>query len=563
MTLTSALQQQIALKLVELYGPQAGTATAHRIFDLISTTNLPSRSNALSERDVILIAYGDHIQEVGESPLNGLRRFLARHLHELISTVHILPFYPYSSDDGFSVVDYRAVNPALGTWQDIQRLKTQFKLMFDLVLNHVSSQSAWFQAFLRNEAPYRDYFISVDPRTDLSLVTRPRTLPVLTPFQTSTGTRHVWTTFSEDQVDLNFANPDVLLEIIQVLLFYVQQGAGFIRLDAIAYLWKLPGTTCIHLPQTHRVVRLLRDVLDAIAPWVKLITETNVPHEENLSYFGDGTHEAQLVYNFALPPLLLEAVYTGDSRTLSHWASTLKSPSTQTTLFNFTASHDGIGVRPVTDLLSTSRIESMLRTIQERGGVISFKANPDGTQSAYEMNSTYFDALAVPGDPLVRNVERFIGTQAVMLALAGVPGIYLNSLFGAGNWHEGAIQTGKPRTLNRQKFDLATLESDFVNPASRAAQVFTRYARLLHIRRNNPAFHPASAQRILDLHPAVFAVERIPDHLHSPVLVLQNFSNRLVSVHLPASYEQDLYTGGKVKREMDLAPYGTVWLSPG
>src|SRR5690606_35016656 len=108
---------------------------------------------------------------------------------------------------------------------------------------------------------------------------------------------------SADQVDLNFKNPAVLLATTRALLFYVEHGAKFIRLDAIAYLWKEIGTPCIHLPQTHQVIQLMRAVLDEVAPDVRLITETNVPHPDNISYFGAGTNEAQLVYNFALPPL--------------------------------------------------------------------------------------------------------------------------------------------------------------------------------------------------------------------------------------------------------------------
>ncbi|MBI5669118.1 MAG: sugar phosphorylase [Chloroflexi bacterium] len=544
---------RIADRLQFLYGD---TALLDDLQAAIAAFPVQPRTAALTERDALVIAYGDHLQQAGEAPLATLRRFALRHLRGLVSGLHILPFYPYTSDDGFSVVDFRQVNPALGNWDNVRALGTDFRLMFDLVLNHVSVSSPWFQGFLNGDEPYRDYFVTASPDDDLTAVVRPRTHPVLTPFQTAEGVQHVWTTFSTDQVDLNYANPRLLLEIVKTLLFYVQQGADFIRLDAIAYLWKSPGTGCIHLPQTHAVVQLLRAVLDAAAPWVKLITETNVPHEENLSYFGDGQNEAQLVYQFALPPLLLHTLHTGDARVLSEWAATLQTPSDQTTFFNFTASHDGIGVRPVTGLISDQAVEAMLKTVEARGGQISYKANSDGSRSAYEMNITYFDALAVPGEPLQRSVDRFMVSQAIMLALAGVPGIYLTSLFGAGNWQEGVAQTGRARTINRQKFDLAALETSLNDANSRYGQVWRRYATLLRLRQTQPAFHPNSPQRVLDIHPGIFALER------GNLLTVFNVSDTPVQVDLPAGQWHDLIGNKPVRHTIPLSPYQFAWLTP-
>ena len=163
-----------------------------------------------------------------------------------------------------------------------------YRLAFDLVVNHVSAQSAWFQRFLAGVPPYTGYFLVLDPATDLSGVVRPRATPVLTPFRTADGERHVWTTFSEDQIDLNFQQPPGPAgDDRRAAVLRGARGAQIIRLDAIAYLWKVPGTSCIHLPQTHAVVKLLRAILDLTAPAVQLLTETNVPHAENISYFGE------------------------------------------------------------------------------------------------------------------------------------------------------------------------------------------------------------------------------------------------------------------------------------
>jgi sucrose phosphorylase len=308
--------------------------------------------------------------------------------------IHILPFYPWTSDDGFSVTDYRKVDSNLGEWKDITSMQNNFRLMFDGVINHISAESEWFKGFLRDDPPYRDYFITVDGDPDLSQVVRPRALPLLTSFNTPSGEKRVWTTFSADQIDLNFKNPEVLFEILDIMLMYIERGATYIRLDAIAYLWKEIGTTCIHLPQTHHLIQLMRCVLDEVAPHVHLITETNVPHADNISYFGDGTNEAQLVYNFALPPLTLHTFHTGNAQVLSNWAKTLTLPSDKTTFFNFLASHDGVGLNPARGILSNEEIDALVNKTLAHGGLVSYKNNSDGSQSPYEMNVNYFDALS-------------------------------------------------------------------------------------------------------------------------------------------------------------------------
>src|SRR5574341_323574 len=474
----------------------------------------PAGDGSLSERDSILITYGDMVSEPGVPPLATLGDFLSGHLGGAISTIHLLPFFPYSSDDGFSVIGYRQVDPQLGTWEDIEQVGQHFRLMFDGVINHISAQSDWFQGFLRDDPAYRDWFITVEGNPDLSRVVRPRALPLLTHFATPSGEKVVWTTFSADQIDLNYRNPDVLLEIIDTLLYYVAQGAEFIRLDAIAYLWKEIGTPCIHLPQTHRIIQLIRAALDEVAPYVKLITETNVPHADNVSYFGDGYHEAQLVYNFALPPLVLHTFRTGSARVLSDWAASLTLPSERVTFFNFLASHDGIGLNPARGLLPQADIDALVRQVLAHGGLVSYKHDPDGRPSPYELKVSYFDALSDPhgGEPIELQVDRFIAAQAVALSLVGVPGIYFHSLFGSRGWPEGVKQTGRNRSINRQKLERAALAGELADPASLRRRVFTRYAQLLKARASSPAFHPHGRQRVIGCGEAVFAVLRLsPD----------------------------------------------------
>lgn len=567
------IQGRIREKLMHLYGeqPAIDDEIAKAIKRFERETADASLFN-LSERDVMLIAYGDHIQREGEPPLQTLRQFLLDTAKPFINAIHILPFYPYTSDDGFSVVDYYAVNPQLGTWDDIAVLRADFRLMFDAVFNHISSQSAWFQAFLRGEHPYTDYFIVMPPDADLSQVVRPRTLPLLTPYETANGLKYVWTTFSPDQIDLNLHNPQVLLELIKTLLFYVEKGADFVRLDAVAFLWKEIGTSCIHLPQTHLIIQLMRDVLDAVAPGVSLITETNVPHEENISYFGDGMNEAQLVYNFALPPLLLHTLRTGNAETLTQWAAKLQRVGKRTTFFNFTASHDGIGVRPVTGILSSSDIDAMVQMTLDHGGFVSYRSLPDGGKSPYELNITYFDAITHP-DITASNpdiaVSRFIVSQAIALALMGMPGIYFHSLYGERNDRTAVLRTGQNRAINRAKLRAEKVLADLKDLHTIRHKVYHSYRQLLHARMGQAAFHPLAPQVIHQVHPSLFVVERLNLAGDGRVLAIHNVSGRSVSVgfaNFVGSHSpwRDILSNAHYPHLMSLevAPYQILWLVP-
>lgn len=562
--------------LTSLYGAEKAPQLLARVHKIIEDyqSQIPMLDGELTERDSILITYGDQLVSPGEEPLQTLGAFCKKTLAGLIGGIHILPFYPWTSDDGFSVMDYRKVDPTLGDWDDISTLQGNFRLMFDGVINHISSQSEWFKAFLNDDPHYSDYFIVVEDSPDLSKVVRPRALPLLTAFHTPSGEKNVWTTFSDDQIDLNYQNPEVLLEILDILFMYVERGATFIRLDAIAYLWKKIGTTCIHLPQTHQVIQFLRAALDEIAPYVHLITETNVPHEDNISYFGDGTNEAQLVYNFALPPLVLHTFRVGDACALSNWAKGLTLPSDGVTFFNFLASHDGIGLNPARGILSVEEIDALVEKTLEHSGLISYKHNSDGSQSPYEMNINYFDALSNPqgGEPLELQVDRFMSAQAIMLSFIGVPGIYFHSLFGSSSWREGVHLTGRNRTINRQKFDLPTFESELRDESALRHLVFHRYTQLLRARSVSPAFHPHGEQQILDCGNAIFALLRLSLDGNQRVLCLHNISDQsqrvIVELNdifgLPSDRFTDLITNELISDPLNgnlvLQPYQTLWL---
>lgn len=488
------------------------------------------RKNWVDEQDVFVITYGDNIQESGEAPLKTLKEFFDKYLYQEISGVHILPFFPYSSDDGFAVKNYTEVNHELGNWDHIRQISSNYRLMVDAVINHVSSKSKWAKKYFQGEKKYQDYFIEVDPSKDLSHVTRPRSNPLLTEFDTISGHKHLWTTFGPDQLDLNFKNPKVLLEIVEILLFYLTQGADVIRLDAIAYLWKKIETKCIHLEETHIVVKLFRDILSLIAPEVLIITETNVPHEENISYFGNGYDEAHMVYQFSLPPLVLYSFVEENASKLSQWAEEISAPTDRTTFFNFLASHDGIGVRPAEGILTENEIKNLCQITREKGGAVKYKNDGDGDRSPYELNITYVDAIIDENEPLSIQVDKFMASQAILLSFKGVPGIYIHSLLGSRNFYEGVEKTGMKRKINREKLDLNNLEKELENSNTLRHKIFYRYKKLLRLRKRHKAFHPNGRQKIIHLDKRIFSVLR--KYQNEEILALHNVSSQNINIIL-------------------------------
>lgn len=522
--------------------------------------------------DTILITYPDMINALGELPLRTLNRFLKEHLKEAFSIVHLLPFFPFSGDDGFAVEDYRSVRPGLGTWDDIHQIGTNFSLMMDLILNHVSRYHPWFKDYLDGIAPARNYFIETDPSTDLRNVVRPRSTPLLTHVITSRGPRYIWTTFSAEQIDLNYHNPDVLFEFLDLLLYYISHGARIIRLDAIAYLWKKIGTPCIHLPETHEIVKLIRDFLSLTAPGTILLTETNVPQEENLSYFGEGD-EAHMVYQFPLPPLLLHALLRENSTILTGWLRSLPEPPPGCTFLNFTASHDGIGLRPAEGILPPDEIAGLVHHCRKRAGRITSRKQPDGSEAPYELNITYFDALGEENtaSPAARHrqLQRFVCSQLVSLQLKGIPAIYFNSLVAAPNDLERVKKLGYARAINRTKWQEKELLRR-ISSRGIPGRAFHTLVRALRIRRKIPSFHPDGLQRVLNLGEQVLAVERRSPDGRQAVLCLNNLTGKRHVVHLDRNEEHSFRRGPwrcplserqrGANGRVVLAPYETVWL---
>lgn len=520
----------------------------------------------LTQKDVILIVYGDQIFHEGETALATFKRFLDEYLQDTINTIHILPFYPYSSDDGFSIVNYKGVCPLVGSWKDIEALRKNYRLMFDAVVNHMSHLSMWFNKFLSNDIKYLEFFTELDPSTDLSSVVRPRTTPLLSEFIDDEGKRrYIWTTFSRDQVDLNYANYRVLLRVLDILLYYVEKGASLLRLDAIAFIWKEIGSSCVHLPQTHELVQLMRQVVHEVAPEVLIITETNVPHHENISYFGKGDDEAQMVYNFALPPLLAFSILKGSSVKLTKWAKTLKLPSDKVCFFNFTASHDGVGLRAVSDILSKKELDFLVQSCIDHGGLVSYRTLEGSSEkSPYELNSSYIDILSSPEESDELRIKKMILSQALTLTMPGVPGIYFHSLVGSRSYHEAVRQTRRNRAVNREKLNFDNVKEDLENENTLRYNILTRYKQLISIRTNEKAFDPYSGFEVLSICDKTFAIKHYSTDDSEYIITLYNLTDKTVEVDISKICDDSLLEIITHKLYEDkvfsIAGYGMLWL---
>ncbi|WP_255710029.1 sugar phosphorylase [Lelliottia sp. WAP21] len=520
-----------------------------------------ARKSGWDEQDVVLITYADQISAAGRKTLPVFTEFFQRWLESCFSHVHLLPFYPWSSDDGFSVMDYHRVSPEVGDWQDVARLNKSTQLMFDFVCNHMSAKSEWFAHYLAQKPGFEEFFISVDPDTDLSAVTRPRALPLLTPFTLNDGSvRHLWTTFSDDQIDLNFANPHVLIAMVDVLLHYLIQGASYVRLDAVGFMWKTAGTSCIHLENTHRLIQLFRAITDRVAPGTVLITETNVPHQDNISYFGDGYNEAQMVYQFSLPPLVLHAIHSGNVHSLCQWAKTLKLPSSKTTWFNFLSSHDGIGLNPLRGILPEEEILKLVEKLQEEGALVNWKNNPDGTRSPYEINVTYLDALSLRDSSETERVARFFLAHALLLSFPGVPAIYIQSILGSRNDYEGVEKLGYNRAINRKKYREGEIDVELEDPDSLRFKVYHALTRLINLRRHEKAFHPDNYASYESLNDHVLKIVRRTEK-GEQITALFNFTDSSQTVFVDIHQGKDLIGESDINgTTLTLNPWQVMWI---
>jgi sucrose phosphorylase len=570
------VHQGVEERVRNIYGEAQTEQITNQIFRTVPLAKKAVESvlkiNKWDEKDIMVITYADSLKKENERPLQTLCEFLRSELKPHINNVHILPFNPHSSDDGFSVIDYRAVDPDHGDWSDIEPIITHFNIMADLVLNHCSRESTWFQNFIKDTSPGKDYFIEGSGFKDLTKVVRPRSTPLLTSVETVAGEKQVWCTFSEDQVDLNFANPEVLLEIIRIIQFYLDKGIHIFRLDAVAFLWKEDGTNCIHRPETHEIIKLLRLIVENLEPSAILITETNVPNKENLSYFGNG-NEAHLIYNFSLPPLLLHTMLSGDGRHLKKWMMSMPPARRGRAYLNFIASHDGIGLRPAEGLLSKKEQDNLINTLRHFGGEISMRRTPGGDLTPYEANISLYSSMAgtIENGKDQWQLDRFIAAHTIMLALEGLPAFYLHSLLGTENNIQGMAESGQPRSINRYKWDTQDLEGALSDDKLHHKLLFDELRRRISIRKEQEAFHPNATQYTLHLGKKIVGFWRESLNRSQSIFAVHNISDKvqqvpLVELNLIATETwTDLLSGktycSQSDTHLELEPYGCAWIS--
>jgi len=569
MSFQNKICDQIFNHLNIIYPKSNNTHLTNKIFSIFFEKKSPKQyviQNRWDQSDVALITYLDTFYNNDEKNIQTLEQVLNTYLQDNVSIIHLLPFFPYSSDDGFAVIDYLKIKKGLATWSDIKKLSLKYKIMADLVINHCSSQSEWFQQFLNNQLPGKNYFLDYKDKFDTSKIVRPRSHDLLQIFKTKKSEKFVWCTFSRDQVDLNFKNKDVLIEFLKIIKFYLDQGISILRLDAVAFLWKKLGTNCINLNETHEVIKLFRLLLDASSQKTFLITETNLPNKENLDYFGNG-NEAQLIYNFSLPPLILYSMLYGNSTILRKWLMSMPPPMEGTTYFNFIASHDGIGIRPAEGLISEKNIKAILRRMKEFGGEVSYR-KVENKNKPYEINIALIDALKGTIDNLDNfQIERFICAHAIMLSLEGIPAIYVHSFFGTENDYSGMQSTKQKRSINRKRYDLKDLRNK-MNKKTINSTVLKQLNSLISIRKKQPAFHPNATQFTLNLGEKIFALWRQCQNRKQSIFVLCNITSQKQPVDLNEinlifnKNWIDLISNKKIEsKKISLKPYQTMWIS--
>ncbi len=488
--------------------------------------------DAWSENTILLITYADSVNKgVSGKSLNNFGTFYKKYLKKFINSIHFLPFFPSSGDGGFSVKNHFEVDAVYGTWEDIKELSKNANIMTDLVLNHASSEGKWYKNFLKEKKPGKNYFYMVNNDYDCSKVVRPRDHNLLSEINFLNEKKFLWCTFSHDQIDLNFRNPEVLLEFINLILTLTSYGIKIFRLDAVAFIWKKSGTTCLNLPQTHEIIKLLRDIVDQLEKNIVIVTETNLPKQENLSYFGKND-EAHWVYNFPLPPLIINTFLFEDSSALTKWSMKMPPAQIGNAYLNFIASHDGIGMRPAEGVLTDKEIKKMLHRLKKNGSQFSMRKLSNGEEKVYEANISLFDALKyTDNDEKGKfDLKRFIAAHCIILAIEGVPAFYFNSLFATKNDKKAFKSSGIKRNLNRYKWDYSSLVNLINKKDSIEFYSYESFKNIISIRKAQPAFHPNATQFTLNLGKNIFSVWRQSRDRKQSIFALTNVSSQTVKL---------------------------------
>ena len=497
----------------------------------------PKRKKNISEKTSLIICYGDSIYSNKKKSIKVFKTFFQKKLEKYFNTIHFLPFYPSSSDSGFSVKDHYKIDNKLGNWSDIKKISKSNDIMADMVINHSSARGLWFRNFLKSKKPGKDYFLTVDSKFDTSKVIRPRDHKLLKVINIFNKKEYLWRTFSEDQIDLDFKNPSVLLRFIKIMIYLIQNGVTVLRLDAIAYLWKENSTKCINLKQTHQIIKLLRIICSYLNVETTIVTETNLPEKENLSYFGKND-EANWIYNFSLPPLLIHAFLFENSSYLNQWSRKLPITKNGNNYLNFISSHDGIGIRPTEGIFSKKILNDFLKRLKKNGSKFSYRKVKNKSKKVYEANITVFNALKKTDYDSKGKflLERYVSAHSIMISFEGIPAIYFNSLFGKSNDEAKYIITGNNRDVNRYKWNYKNISKKLSNKNSKQSIFFKKISKLLSIRRKQKAFHPNASRHNINLGSKIFSFKRISINKEQTIICITNLSSKIQGARLNKVY---------------------------
>ena len=528
-----------------------------------------SKKNLWSEKDFFLITYADSVKKKKVKNLISLGNFLNKYCKEF-SFVHVLPFFPYSSDDGFAVKDFKKVNSEHGDWDDFKKISSSFKTMIDLVINHCSSENMLFKDFLNGSSFVSDFFIvSNEKFKESEKIVRPRSSDISKKINLNGKNKYVWCTFSHDQVDFNFKNPEVLIYLIEIMKFYLDKNVKALRLDAVAFIWKQLGSSCINLPQTHDIIRLLRLIIDNFYSDVLIITETNIPSHENLSYFGNN-NEAHCIYNFSLAPLLIHSIISGNGKYLKRWSRSMPPAQEKNSYLNFLSSHDGIGLRPLEGILPEKEIKNFIKFFRKQGALFGLRKNRK-KESVYEVNITLLDAFKESyfGNDSF-GIKRFILAHIILFSMEGIPAVYIQNLVGSKNDYTKVKKTGSNRSINRKNWEFKLLEEKLKNKKSINYKIFNLLKEIISIRKKQPAFHPNATQFTLQLDDDFFGIWRQSIDRSQSIFCVSNLTNSLkkislLNINLISTNEWfDIISKKKIKNirgNIILKPYQTYWLT--
>ncbi len=545
----------------------------NQLINLYKSKNISTDVNEpWSEKTTLLITYADNVKNgLYGKTISNFISFYNKFFSSFIDCIHFLPFFPSSGDGGFSVKNHEDIDPAFGTWDEIKTLSKNANVMTDLVLNHASSEGKWFKNFLLNKNPGKDYFFTINNNYDYSNVIRPRDHDLLKKIKILNDTKNLWCTFSYDQIDLDFRNPEVLLEFITLILKLSSYGIKIFRLDAVAFIWKETGTTCLNLPETHEIIKLLRDIVDQLDKNLIIVTETNLPKEENLSYFGKND-EAHWIYNFPLPPLIVHTFLFGDSTSLTKWSMKMPPAQVGNAYLNFIASHDGIGMRPAEGVLSEEEINSMLMRLEKNGSQFSMRKLPSKEEKVYEANISLFNALQYTDEDSEGKftLERFIASHSIILSIEGVPAFYFNSFFATQNDYKSYLNSKVKRDLNRHKWNYSNLEATLNDENSVENKCYELLKTLISIRKAQPAFHPNATQFTLNLNKNVFSVWRQSRDRRQSIFAITNVTSKNIDLNtnminlIDDEKWYDLLNpevSFKDEQNIKLNPYQTIWIT--